>query len=77
VGRKYGPISKFKNKPLTKLSGSYYEEKWSKTTTKQVFKLLFSMLGPFGHPKNDPKRYSKVRMWVGPMAQYVSLKISH
>jgi hypothetical protein len=62
VGRKYGSISKFKNKPLTKLSGSYYEEKWSETPTKQVFKLFFFHVGAFGHPEMDPKRYSKARM---------------
>jgi hypothetical protein len=36
---------------------------------------VFSTLGPFAHPRMDPKRYAKVRKWAGCMAQCQSLKI--
>jgi hypothetical protein len=68
-------MSKLKHKPLTTSLGPFLKEKWYKTTRKQVF-MLFFILGPFGHPKMDPKIYSKTDKQAGCMAQCVKLKIS-
>jgi hypothetical protein len=77
LGGRYGPMSKLKNNPLTKLLGSFFREKLSKTTKKQFLCCFFLHLGGhFGHPQLDRKRYRKVRKWVGRMAQCLRLKIS-
>jgi hypothetical protein len=68
--------TKLENKPLTKLFGSFLSEKLSETTRKQVFMLFISLLGPFGHPQMDPKRYPNAPNWAGGMAQFLGLKIS-
>jgi hypothetical protein len=66
VGETFGVMSKLKNKPLTKLLGLFFLEKWSETTRKQFFILFVStILGPFGHPQMDPNRYPKVHKRVG------------
>jgi hypothetical protein len=35
------------------------------------YAVLFFILGPFGHPQLDPKRYSKAHKWMGGMAQII------
>jgi hypothetical protein len=40
-----------------------------------LFGSFLTILWPFGHPKNDPKRSRKVGKWTG-QAQYVSFKKS-
>ena len=75
----YGPMSKLKNKPLTKLFGPFFKEKWSETIRKQVFMLFFFFIsGPLGHPQMNPKRYSKVCKWAryGPMSQLENKPLS-
>jgi hypothetical protein len=52
-------MSKPENKPLTKLLGPFFQEKWSETTRKQVFMLDFFHFGaiwalPNGHKKVSP-----------------------
>jgi hypothetical protein len=44
----YGPMSKLKNKQLTKLLGPLFKAKWSKTTRKKFF---LNVLGHFGVSK--------------------------
>jgi hypothetical protein len=52
----YGPMSKPENKPLTKLLGPFFKDKWSEKNRKKVFKLgFFGKGGPFGHPKSTKK----------------------
>jgi hypothetical protein len=70
VGRTYGPISKLKNKPLTKLLGPYFYEKWSKTTRKQVSMRFFGHFGAIWAPPNRPIKVPKgpqVGRIYGPM----------
>jgi hypothetical protein len=69
-------MSLLKNKPLTKLSDPFIKGKWSQKNRKQFFMRFFYILGPFGHPQMDPKRYLKAQKWAGGMAQCLSLKIS-
>jgi hypothetical protein len=57
VGRMYGPMSKLKNKPLTKLSGPHFKEKLSETTKKQVFMLFAICYMPFGRKKVPKGRH--------------------
>jgi hypothetical protein len=72
----YYPMSKLNHKPITKSLGSFLKEKWSETTKKQFFLLLF-ILEPFRHPQIDLKRYPKASKWAGCRAQCVSLKKSN
>jgi hypothetical protein len=52
LGGMYSPMSKLKNKPLTKSLSPLSMEKWFKTTGKTVFLWwLFSLWGHFGTPK--------------------------
>ena len=52
----YGKMSKHKNKPLSKLLGPFFQEKWSKTTRKQIFYAVFR---DFWAPPNGPKKIDK------------------
>jgi hypothetical protein len=53
-------MSKLKNKPLTKLFGPFFKEKWSETIRKQVFMLFFFLhFGAVGAPSNEPKKVLK------------------
>jgi hypothetical protein len=70
----YSPMFKLKNNPLTKSLGPFFQEKWSKTTRKQGFFMLFF----FYHfeairvPQNGPKKVNKgppVGMMYGPMSK--------
>jgi hypothetical protein len=77
VGRMNGPMSKLKNKPLTKSLGPLFKEKWSKTTRKlfcSMLLLFFSVL--FGHPQIDQEMSPKVFKGAGCMAQCLSSKTS-
>jgi hypothetical protein len=47
----YGPMSKHKNRRLTKSSGPLHKEKKSQTTRKQVFCAVFGPFGAIGAPK--------------------------
>jgi hypothetical protein len=40
------------------------------------YSFLKNILGPFGHPQIEPKRYLKACKWAGGMAQCLGLKIS-
>jgi hypothetical protein len=62
-------MSDVKNKPITKSLGPFFSGKWSRTIRKQVFKLFWVILRPFGQPKIDLKRYTKAQKWAGLMAQ--------
>jgi hypothetical protein len=64
-------MSKLKNKPLTKSSGSYYEEKWSVTTAKS-FHAVFFHVGAIWAPRNGTKKVLKglhVGRTYGPMCK--------
>jgi hypothetical protein len=52
----YGKMSKLKNKLLAKLLGPFSQEKWSKTTRKQV---CYAVFCHFGVPPNGPKKIGK------------------
>jgi hypothetical protein len=72
VGRKYGIMSKLKNKPLMKLSGSYFKDKWAETTRNQVFMLFFFHVGANLAPPNGHKKVLKglhVGTTYGPMCK--------
>jgi hypothetical protein len=56
---------KLENNPLIKSLGQFFQEKWSKTTRKQIFMLFLAILGLFGHPQMDSKRYTKAGKWTG------------
>jgi hypothetical protein len=58
MGGMYGPMFRLKNKPLIKLL-----EEMVRNNQKTGFH-VFSILGPFGHPQMDPKRYPKVCKWT-------------
>jgi hypothetical protein len=71
LGGTYGPMCKLKNKPLTKLLGLFFKEKWSETTRKQVFMLGFflhcgAILVPLNGSKKVPKGLLVGRTY-GPM----------
>jgi hypothetical protein len=57
----YGPMSKHKNKPVTKSLGSFFQEKWSKTTRKQVSLLFFTILGDPQTDQMDRQRRASGR----------------
>jgi hypothetical protein len=40
VGGMYGPMSKLKNKPLTKALGPFFQDKWSKSTRKTICEIF-------------------------------------
>jgi hypothetical protein len=52
----YAKMSKHKNKLLTKSLGLFFQEKWSKTTRKQVF---YAVFGHFGAAPNGTKKIHK------------------
>jgi hypothetical protein len=47
----YGPMSKLKNKPLTKPLGPFFKGKNGPKQPENRFFMLFFILRPFGHPK--------------------------
>jgi hypothetical protein len=55
----YGPMSKFKDKPLTKSSGPFFQVKWSKVIRKQGFMLFFGYFEAIWAPSNGPKKVPK------------------
>jgi hypothetical protein len=60
VGRMYGPLSELKNKPLTKSLGPFLLGETIQNNQKTgFFYCFFAILGSFGHPQMDPKRYKK------------------
>jgi hypothetical protein len=61
VGRMYGPFSELKIKPLTKSLGPFLLGEMIQNNQKTGFFIPFlAILGSFGHPQMDPKRYTKV-----------------
>jgi hypothetical protein len=59
VGKMYRPMSKLKNKPLTKSYGPFCKEKWSKTARKHVFYAVFGQVGAIRAPPNGSKKVDK------------------
>jgi hypothetical protein len=59
VGGRCGPMSKLENKPLTKLLASFFQEKLSKTTRKQLFMLGFFNFGVIQASPNWNKKLPK------------------
>jgi hypothetical protein len=59
VDRIYGTMRKLINKPLTKLLGPFFKEKWSETSRKQVYMLFFFHFGAIWAPLNGPKKVLK------------------
>jgi hypothetical protein len=58
-------MSKFKDKPLTKSSGPFFQEKWFKITTKQVFMLFFGYFEAIWAPPNGLKKVLKgPQVWL-------------
>jgi hypothetical protein len=51
-------MSKLKNKPLIQSLGPF-QEKWSKTTRKLVFYVVFGLFGAICIPPNGPKKIFK------------------
>jgi hypothetical protein len=78
LSRMYGPMSKLKNKSLTKSFGPFFQEKWSKTTRKSFIWFFFlSILRPFVHSQMVPKKYSKASKWATCMAQCLNSEMVH
>jgi hypothetical protein len=69
----YDPMSKLKNKPLTKSLCPFFWEKWSKTTGKMFFfYAAFVFFRAIWAPQNQPKKVSKgfqVGRMYGPMSK--------
>jgi hypothetical protein len=61
VGGTYGPMFKLKNKPPNQIIRPILLGEMVRDDQKTGFYAVFLILGPFGHPQMDPKRYSKVR----------------
>jgi hypothetical protein len=74
VGEMYGPMSKLENKLLTKSSGPFFWDKWSKTTGKLFLFMLLLFFWANWAPPNQTKKVSK-GLQVGGMYG-PSLKIS-
>jgi hypothetical protein len=55
-GGTYGPMSKFKNKPLTKLLGPFFKEKWSKTTRNRFLGCFLFHFEAIWASSNGPKK---------------------
>jgi hypothetical protein len=53
VGEMYGPMSGLEFRPLTKSLGSFFLDKWFKTTNIVLFRIVF------GHPKWTKKAAQK------------------
>ena len=77
---RYGPMSKLENMPLSKLLGPFrirgLEEMVQNNQKIGFYSFFFYILGPFGNPQIEPKRYPKACKWAGGMAQCLGLKIS-
>jgi hypothetical protein len=69
----YGPMCKLKNKPLTKLLGPFFKEKWSETTRKQVF-ILCLRFGAILVPLNGFKKVLKGLLVGGTYGSMSKLK---
>jgi hypothetical protein len=63
VGRMYVSMSKHKNKPLTKSLSPFLQEKWSKTTRKQVFYAVFGHFGAKWIQKGRQRPASRRDVW--------------
>jgi hypothetical protein len=71
----YGPITKLKNNPLTKLYGPILLGEIVQNNQKTVCYASFFPFG--GHLGNlDPKQFPKVLKWIRHMCQCLDLKIS-
>jgi hypothetical protein len=69
----YDPMSKHKNKPLTKSIGPFLQEKWSKTTRKQVFYAVFGHFKAIWASPNGSKKVHKALQVSGmyiPMSKH-------
>jgi hypothetical protein len=72
-------MSKHKNKPLTKSLGPFLQEKWSKTTRKQVFYAVFGHFGAIGAFPNGSKKVHKglqVDGMYGPISKHRNRPLS-
>jgi hypothetical protein len=73
VGGMYDPMSKLKNKPLTKSIGPFLQEKWSKTTRKQFFYAVFGHFGAiWASPSGSKKVHKALQVdWMySPMSKH-------
>jgi hypothetical protein len=69
----YDPMSKHKNKLLTKSLGPFLQEKWYKITRKQVFHAVFGHLGAIWASPRGSKKVHKALLvdWMyGPISKH-------
>jgi hypothetical protein len=75
VGETFGLMFNLKNKPLIKLLGLFFLEKWSETTRNQVFILFFVYhFGAIWAPPNGPKQVPEGPQVGGTYGRITKLK---
>jgi hypothetical protein len=80
VGGIYDPMSKHKNKPLTKSLGPFLRDKWSNTTRKQdLYWVFFAHFRAIWASPNGSKKVHKglqINGMYGPMSKHRNRPLS-